>query len=85
MLKTVKDGPLCTLPLAADMNTLSGKRREEGRGRESEDIKAREVTQRREESGGVRGLREESGGLGYSEGKVVHYSCAWVALLPGFC
>lgn len=36
MLKTMKDGPLCTLPLAADMNTLSGKRREEGREREEE-------------------------------------------------
>lgn len=54
-------------------------------GRESEDIKAREGDQRREESGGVRRLRWENEGLGYSEGKVVHYSCAWVALLPGFC
>ena len=30
MLKTMRDGPLCMLLLAADMNTLSGKRREEG-------------------------------------------------------
>ena len=54
MLKTMRDGPLCMLLLAADMNTLSGKRREEG-----ERERGREGGGEREEG---RGRRGEGGG-----------------------
>ena len=65
MLKTMRDGPLCMLLLAADMNTLSGKRREEGErereegdGNESEEIKAR-----RRGEGDRKNSKEEGGGV----------------------
>ena len=58
MLKTMRDGPLCMLLLAADMNTLSGKRREEGeRERGGEGGGEREEGRGRRGEGG--GEREE--------------------------
>jgi len=77
MLKTMRDGPLCMLLLAADMNTLSGKRREEGerergggwRGEgggereEGDGNESEEIKARRRGEGDRKNSKEESGGV----------------------